>query len=181
MKKILLLGDSIRLNYAPYVYRKLSDRATVVWPEDNCRFAKYTLHELPGWLNTLGKPDIIHWNNGLWDLHLFYEGQPLTALADYVKDLERIAAILKNTGAKIIFATCTTASPQNSQWDNALVAEYNAAAVRLMERLGIEVNHLYPLTKGNEEEMIASDLIHLSPAGIKTVGNRVVETLEKYL
>ena len=30
MKKILLLGDSIRLNYAPYVYRKLSDRAQIV-------------------------------------------------------------------------------------------------------------------------------------------------------
>lgn len=181
MKKILLLGDSIRLNYAPYVYRKLSDRAQIVWPEDNCRFAKYTLHELPGWLKTMGNPDIVHWNNGLWDLHHYYEGQPLTSLTEYLRDLEKVAEILKTTGAKIIFATCTTASPQNKEWDNIQVAEYNAAAVRLMERLSIPVNDLYPLTKGQEETMIAPDLIHLSPQGIKTVGAKVVETLEKYL
>ena len=181
MKKILLLGDSIRLNYAPYVYRKLSDRAQIVWPEDNCRFAKYTLHELPGWLKTLGNPDIVHWNNGLWDLHHYNGAEPLTSLADYVKDLERIANLLKATDAKIIFATCTTASPENGEWDNAQVAEYNAAAKRLMERLSIPVNDLYPLTKGHEEGMISGDLIHLSPEGIKTVGQKVVETLEKYL
>ena len=181
MKKILLLGDSIRLNYAPFVYRKLSEKALIVWPEDNCRFAKYTLHELPGWLKTLGTPDIVHWNNGLWDLHHFNGAEPLTPLAEYVRDLEKVAGILKETGAQIIFATCTTASPANSEWDNAQVAEYNAAAMRLMERLNIPVNHLYPLTNGKEEEMISKDLIHLSPAGIKTVGQKVVETLEKYL
>ncbi len=181
MKKILLLGDSIRLNYAPYVYRKLSERAQIVWPEDNCRFAKYTLHELPGWLKTLGNPDIIHWNNGLWDLHHYHGAEPLTPLAEYVRDLEKVAGILKETGAKIIFATCTTASPFNPEWDNEEVAEYNAAAVRLMERLSIPVNHLYPLTKGKEDSLIAGDLIHLSPEGIKIVGSKVVETLEKYL
>ncbi len=181
MKKILLLGDSIRLNYAPYVYRKLSEKAQIVWPEDNCRFAKYTLHELPGWLKTLGKPDIVHWNNGLWDLHHYHQDEPLTSLAEYVRDLEKVAGILKETGAQIIFATCTTASPANGEWNNEEVAEYNAAAMRLMERLNIPVNHLYPLTKGNEESLIANDLIHLSPAGIKTVGQKVVETLEKYL
>ena len=181
MKKILLLGDSIRLNYAPYVYRKLGEKAQIVWPEDNCRFAKYTLHEQPGWLKTLGTPDIVHWNNGLWDLHHFNGAEPLTSLADYVKDLERVAILLKGTGAQIIFATCTTASPNNPEWDNTQVAEYNAAAVRLMERLSIPVNHLYPLTHNQEEQLIASDLIHLSPAGIKIVGQKVVETLEKYL
>ena len=181
MKKILLLGDSIRLNYAPYVYRKLSEKAQIVWPEDNCRFAKYTLHELPGWLKTLGTPDIVHWNNGLWDLHHYHGTEPLTPLAEYVRDLEKVAGILKETGAQIIFATCTTASPANSEWNNDEVAEYNAAAIRLMERLNIPVNHLYPLTKGNEEAFISQDLIHLSPAGIKTVGQKVVETLEKYL
>lgn len=181
MKKILLLGDSIRLNYAPYVYRKLSDRAQIVWPEDNCRFAKYTLHEFPGWLKTLGTPDIIHWNNGLWDLHHFNGAEPLSSLEDYVKDLERVARMLKATGATVIFATCTTASPENKEWDNTEVAQYNAAACRVMERLNISVNNLNAVTRGNEEICIAQDLIHLSPAGIKLVGNQVVETLEKHL
>ncbi len=181
MKKILLLGDSIRLNYAPYVYRKLGDKAEIVWPEDNCRFAKYTLHELPGWLKTYGTPDIVHWNNGLWDLHHYNGREPLTDLTEYVRDLEKVANILKATGAQVIFATCTTASPQNPEWNNEEVSTYNAAAVRLMERLSIPVNNLHSVTKGHEDLCICDDLIHLTPQGIKLVGEKVVETLEKLI
>ncbi|MBR3844560.1 MAG: SGNH/GDSL hydrolase family protein [Clostridia bacterium] len=181
MKKILLLGDSIRLNYAPYVFRKLGDKAEIVWPEDNCRFAKYTLHELPGWLKRFGIPDIIHWNNGLWDAHHYNLAEPLTPLNEYVRDLEKVAAILKSTGAHIIFATCTTASPVNKEWDNHEIATYNAAACRLMERINIPVNDLYSVTKGHEDICICEDLIHLSPQGIKMVGEQVVKTLEKHL
>ena len=53
MKKILLLGDSIRLNYMPMVCKNLYGRAEVYGPEDNCRYAKYTLWCLSDWLQLL--------------------------------------------------------------------------------------------------------------------------------
>ena len=50
MPNVLLLGDSIRLNYMPYVFRKLADRAVVYGPEENCRYSKYLLWGLEDWM-----------------------------------------------------------------------------------------------------------------------------------
>ncbi len=41
MKKLILLGDSIRMGYAAYVKEKLAGAAEVLFPEENCRFAQY--------------------------------------------------------------------------------------------------------------------------------------------
>lgn len=43
MKKVFLLGDSIRKGYDKYVERAFEGKASVYYPEDNCRFAAYTL------------------------------------------------------------------------------------------------------------------------------------------
>jgi hypothetical protein len=43
------------------------------------------------WIKELGKPDIVHWNNGLWDLH--HETpmiEALTPLDEYVHTIGRI-------------------------------------------------------------------------------------------
>ena len=67
-KQVLLLGDSIRLGYHPEVVQALADDCDVWGPEDNCRFAKYTLNELDQIFAAYDRPpDLIHWNNGLWD------------------------------------------------------------------------------------------------------------------
>lgn len=68
MKKVLLLGDSIRMSYQPYVRDKLDGIAEVIGPEENCRFAKFTLWGLQTWITSEKKSDIIHWNNGIWDI-----------------------------------------------------------------------------------------------------------------
>ena len=73
MKNILLLGDSVRLNYDSFVKEKLKGRANVYFSEDNGRFAEYTLRALSNWKSELALPEIqlVHWNNGLWDsMHL---------------------------------------------------------------------------------------------------------------
>ena len=44
MKNVLLLGDSIRMGYEPHVRRKLEGRAEVFGPNENGRFALYTLN-----------------------------------------------------------------------------------------------------------------------------------------
>ena len=48
-KKVLLIGDSIRMGYDKYVKNYLSDSCEVYYPKDNCRFAQYTLRHLSDW------------------------------------------------------------------------------------------------------------------------------------
>ena len=67
LPKVLLLGDSIRQSYEPVVCQKLSGRAEVVGPKENCQFSLYTLVSVSRWIEDMGKPEIIHWNNGLHD------------------------------------------------------------------------------------------------------------------
>ena len=50
MKQVLLLGDSIRMQYQPVVGKKLADIAEVSGPEDNGRWSGYTLNSLRFWL-----------------------------------------------------------------------------------------------------------------------------------
>ena len=69
MKKIALLGDSIRqMGYGAKVAEMLGDECEVWQPTDNCRFASYTLRGCFDWKEHLDGCDIIHWNNGIWDI-----------------------------------------------------------------------------------------------------------------
>lgn len=181
MKKVLLLGDSIRLNYMPMVCRVLDGRADVSGPADNCRFAKYTLFYIPEWLSTFGKPDIIHWNNGLWDVSHSGRDGNLSPMAHYVSDIMRVFAELKKTGAKIIFATSTPVKEGNPTFDNQSIRAYNAAVVPLLRDQGVEINDLHAFVTPNAGEFICDDLTHLSKEGIKAVGGRVAGVIEKYL
>lgn len=69
MKKVLLIGDSIRAGYDKYLKKALEDVAEVYYPSDNCRFAEYVLRHLHDWKQGLGldEVDLVHWNAGLWD------------------------------------------------------------------------------------------------------------------
>ena len=49
MKKVLLLGDSIRMGYCKYVKMAFDGSAEIVYPEDCCRFSAYTLRYLGTW------------------------------------------------------------------------------------------------------------------------------------
>ncbi|MBR5485183.1 MAG: hypothetical protein IKV41_01570, partial [Oscillospiraceae bacterium] len=66
--KVTLLGDSIRQQYGPKVAELLGDEFEIWAPEENCRFAKYTLRGLFDWASNIEGSQIVHWNNGLWDL-----------------------------------------------------------------------------------------------------------------
>lgn len=108
MKQVLLLGDSIRQYYQKKVAEILGADYNVFDPAENCRFAAYTFNTLRHRLPEFPKPDVIHRNNGLWDtVHVYGEEVCMTLLSTYLEYLERIAKVLKPTGAKVIFATTT--------------------------------------------------------------------------
>ena len=79
--KVLLIGDSIRLFYEEALKKELGDAYQVYSPAENCRFAAYAANSLRFWLNDFPKPDIIHFNAGLWDTGiLFGENESFTPL-----------------------------------------------------------------------------------------------------
>ena len=65
--KVVLIGDSIRLGYAPNVAERLAGKATVVSPPANGGDSANVLEHLEEWV-IREKPDVVHLNCGLHDL-----------------------------------------------------------------------------------------------------------------
>lgn len=102
MKKVVLLGDSIRLiGYGTKVPEMLGPEYTVWQPSDNGRYAQYTLHGvLEDWVDGIAGADIIHWNNGLWDMSVHGDDGVFTPLEAYGDFIMRIAKALKKNDRK---------------------------------------------------------------------------------
>ena len=112
MKKVLLLGDSIRMGYDKYVRESLSEVAEVYYPPENCRFSQYTLRYLAAWKKEQkwpGDMDLVHWNVGLWDVGEILDDGPLSSIEHYMDMIRRIDKRLRMLfpHAKIVFATTT--------------------------------------------------------------------------
>ncbi len=177
MKKLLLLGDSIRLGYREEVAKNLEGEFEVWSPEDNCRFAKYTLCGLNGWLETWGeKPDVIHWNNGLWDTCVRYEEDGcFSSVEDYVRDMLKILRELKKYTPNIIFATTTPVNPLHENQDNETIDRYNAHLVPILREEGVIINDLNALVRPHIDEYICEDKIHMTAAGQAACGKAVAD------
>ncbi len=178
MKKVILLGDSIRLmGYGPHIPALLGEDYAVWQPEDNCRFASYTLRMLFDCKEVMAGADIIHWNNGLWDTCDLFGDGAFTPIDTYVAQLRRIAGILKTYAPVVIFATTTVPDPDmcGHTWER--IDSYNRAAVEALRPMGVIINDLYPLVAGNTERMICEDHIHLTPEGSLIVAERVAHAI----
>ena len=82
--KVTLLGDSIRLlGYGNFVPELLGNEYDVYQPDDNCRFAKYTLRGLFDWKGDMAGSRIVHWNNGLWDICNLLGDGPFSTETEY--------------------------------------------------------------------------------------------------
>ena len=94
MKKIVLIGDSIRLGYEKYVKEGLAGVAEVFSPAENCRFAEYTLRFAHEW-KSKGEwqtdADVVHWNVGLWDVIRIFDDEPLTPKCAYENFIRRLS------------------------------------------------------------------------------------------
>ena len=199
MKNVLLVGDSIRLGatgspgYGVFVKENMKDEAFVWGPEENCRFAQYTLRHLRDWkaeLSVAGVAaedvNVVHWNNGLWDLLRLDGDEPLTPKDVYISMLERVYRKLRLyfPNAKIIFAL-TTAVPEKRQGKNFMrknceIDEYNEATKALMERLGVEINDLHTVTKGFDEGKY-SDSVHFTEESCRFLADIVTAKIRASL
>ena len=181
MIKVTLLGDSIRMiGYGRVVPTLLGENFDVFQPNENCRFAKYTLRGLFDWEKEMSGTQIVHWNNGLWDIcNLFGDGL-FTSESEYIENMLRIADILIAKYDKVIFATTTPVTIQNQYNKNSDIEKYNALIVPLLKEKGIIINDLYQLVSSDIDKYIRKDdNIHLSDEGIKVCAEQVADIIRK--
>lgn len=164
LPNVLILGDSISVAYTRPVRKAMEDTANVVRPmrrdgrsPDNCGDTIIGLANIDRWLGEI-KWDVIHFNWGLWDLCYRHpestvqgnrdkeKGTLSVPPDDYEANLEKLVTRLKQTGAKLVWAS-TTLVPEGEQGrfvgDDA---KYNAVAARVMKKHGIPINDLYQLS-----------------------------------
>ena len=175
MKRVLLLGDSIREYCQLEVEKKLGEDYAVYYPWENGRFSAYTLNSLRYWFDMIpaDKIDVIHWNNGLWDAgRINGEDRCFTDLNVYIDNMVRIYEVLrKRTHAKIILATTT---PTRKEKENHPVSRhfvtdiraYNDALLNALGKKVDDVDDLFSLIMPEREKLISDDFIHPNPMGV---------------
>ena len=186
--RVLLLGDSIRMSYQPHVARLLDGRAQVVGPSENGQYSLYTLSSLDRWIGELGRPDIVHWNNGLHDAGHNPARCPVQMPIDmYRANLEFILNRLRILTPHVIWATTTPVHPDRPfrdtewSWRNREIEQFNDAARKVMESGKVPIHDLHALVWGNVSGFLGEDQLHLSKAGEKACAQAVADRVSTFL
>ena len=184
---VILLGDSIRMQYQKTVRVELEGKATVWSPKENCCHTRYTLERLEKWVKGRNA-SVVHVNAGLHDLYLSAKtGQPRHSLEVYSANLRAIFAKLKElTDADIVFALTTpvvearqvTSNYKRVVRGNPQIAAYNRRAVEIAKEMGVRIDDLHAVAmEAGAESVIGNDGVHLSRKGVAVIGKQVARCL----
>lgn len=187
MKRVVLIGDSIRIGYQPVVERELADYAQVWAPQANGGTSSNLLRHLDEWI--LGREaDLYHINCGLHDIkRLFGATENSVPLGEYEKNIE---AILRRASARwpgrIVWATTTPVDQirhhRRKSFDRfeADVLAYNRAAKRICRKLGIPVNDLFAaVQRAGPRVHLGQDGVHFTPRGYELLGQAVARFIRR--
>ena len=190
MKKIVLIGDSIRMGYDKYVKEALSGVAEVYYPAENCRYAENVLRFAHDWKKQGEWPtdaDLVHWNAGLWDALELFGDEPLTSYQYYGEAVARIHKRLRMLfpNAKIVFATSTAVIEERCSVDfrrhNANIEKFNKTAIDALADTDAIVNDMFAFTLNCPAEC-HSDGVHFNnDKGIALTGGKVISVICKEL
>src|SRR6187200_1207699 len=172
LPKVVLLGDSIRLSYTPYVQKALADKAVVVSPKANGGDSSRVLKNLDEWA-IREQPAVIHFNCGIHDIKKSKTSGKFQVPPDeYESNLRNIVQRLRSeTKAVVLFALTTPvedarAAKGRKKVDYELLEasakQYNDIARRVMQELKVPVNDLRAALGDAEEhaKLLGGDGIH---------------------
>ena len=195
LPKVLVLGDSISLGYTPVLQGMLHHEFEIVRPTNqnggwiNCEGTKRGAEMIDEWL-ALGNFDVIHFNFGLHDIkHVHPEtGRNSTDPShpqqssphQYDGNLRAIVSKLKQTNAKLIFATTTPYpdKPGGPLRRADQPAIYNAIALRIMNENDIAVNQLHDFVKPRMNELLLPNNVHFRPAANVELAEQVAAAIK---
>jgi lysophospholipase L1-like esterase/dienelactone hydrolase len=191
LPKVLLLGDSIRMGYAPLVAKKLDGIAVVVHPgQVQGGDTTNTLKNLDKWVGD-HKPAVIHWNNGLHDLKLAKATKiHQVPIEQYGKNLAELAGRLSKVApGRVVFANTTPIlddrhAARKAAFDRfeSDVKAYNMAANKVLLPLGVPVHDLHRVVEdGGTEKMLGQDGTHYTPEGYDRLAEAVADCIKRQL
>jgi acyl-CoA thioesterase-1 len=202
LPRVLLMGDSVSIAYALEVRKLLAGVANVHRVPANCGSTKVAVgyYGLKRWLPDPGeKWDVIHFNHGLHDLSYRFAddrdkndrgeyasptngGHQNVPPVDYEKNLRQIIARLKQTGAKLIFAS-TTPVPESDAAKYVKDSElpYNEIAKKVMTEEGVTWNDLWLLVKPRQVELQGERNVHFQAKGSSVMAKQVAEMIQNAL
>ncbi|HEY7157221.1 MAG TPA: GDSL-type esterase/lipase family protein [Gemmataceae bacterium] len=190
LPKVVLIGDSIRLGYAPLVTKRLAGQAVVVSPKANGGDSNNVLKHLDEWI-IREKPDIVHFNCGLHDLKQAHKDKSYQVdRKDYEANLKQIVARLrKETSATLVFASTTPIvderhAKRGANFDRreSDVRRYNETALAVMRQAGVAVDDLHAIVeRAGTEKMLGKDGTHYTAAGYERLADAVADCVHRQL
>ncbi len=190
LPRVLLYGDSISIGYTPYVRKKLAGSVTAQRIPCNGGDTASGFAKLKQAGMEKGKWDVIHFNWGLHDLKYVDEkgrkvsvakGGQLRSVEEYKRNLVKLVALMKSSGAKLIFATTTPVGPNNAGRVEGDAKKYNEAAVSVMKQHNIVINDLYGLVYPKLKEYQRPNDVHYHPHGSAIMGMQVARSIYSVL
>ena len=183
LPRVLLIGDSISEGYTAPVQKLLQGKANVHRVPENGGSTKTGMTKIEQWLGT-SKWDIIHFNWGLHDLMFNPNLQPdpvqyeKDQLVLYDKNLRSLTARLKQTGAKLIWATSTPvpeeiSSPRSPSHRSQMVKVYNEVAKRVMAENGIPIDDLNAYVSPVQDKMQKPHDVHFGIEGSEFLAKKI--------
>ena len=174
LPRVLLIGDSISRGYTQACRKALAGKANVHRAPANCGPTTLGLKKIDVWLGA-GKWDLIHFNFGIHDFN-----NSSTADA-YSQRLERLVERMKQTKAKLVFAS-STPSPARADRkpDAATIAELNTAAAEIMKKHDVAIDDLYTAITPHLAETQLKDG-HFKNTGYDILGQHVAAFIEQSL
>jgi lysophospholipase L1-like esterase len=188
---VVLIGDSIRIGYEPFVAQELQGKARVVSPgQENGGDSANVLKNLERWAVS-PQPAVIHLNCGLHDLKIdrqtgAHQVEP-DAYRDNLGEIRR--RLERETTARLIFATTTPVIEErhkaNKPFDRfqADVARYNGIAREVMgQGEGFLINDLHASASGLDlGEALVNDGVHFTPQASRVLAETVAVAIERAL
>ncbi len=178
MRKVTLIGDSIRLAYHPLVKKKLEGRAEVWGVWENGGNTRDVLANLDAW--AIDHPaDVIHLNCGLHDVLVTPDIPYQVPIDEYADNMRKILDRLKSeTKAKLIWATTTPVIDSRHKVSGMRyevdVQKYNAVAVEIADVAGALVNDLHGvIEKAGIMDCVSSDGCHMTDHGYQVLADAV--------
>jgi lysophospholipase L1-like esterase len=182
MKRVCLIGDSIRQGYEPTVRRELASVADIFAPAENGQHTVNLLLNFYNWIQQKD-PDVVHIAAGGWDVRNVVRGEPgnVVPLDHYRQNVARtIWATITPMDMAANFANhAATGHPARTAGD---IEQYNAAAVAVCREQGVAVNDLYDVVDGHgPRTLLSPDGVHLDDAGYELLGKLVARKIRETL
>ena len=185
MKRVLRLGDSIRLGYQPFVAAALGGRAVVDGPPENCESSRVLRSKLRVWVPD--RPDIVHVNCGLHDVRYDPGAEHTNVdIGEYQENVEAILHDLEALGVeRIVWASTTPVNdarndPQASRRWNEDIDRYDLVARTIAERCGAAYDDLNGAVRSRgATDLLHEDGVHFTQPGYEFLASKVVDAVAR--